>query len=127
MTTALTRTCPGYLCNYVMELDALNLCAALCKYGYPAEVRENRSDWPGNLCGGPHTSFTYSVWMKDHNQCAAAREFRRGLYAAVGVLASPEAFAEGVLAGAALRGREKYKPKISGGRVRLPLQLAAKV
>jgi hypothetical protein len=123
MTMVLVRKVPVYLCNYYMEIDALNLCAALCKYGYDAEVRTVRSDWPETRIHTAYSSFTFSIWLKDSTQYEAAREFKRGLYAAVSVSGPPDSFAEGVLAGATLRGldRSGQKPKISGGRARLPM------
>ena len=93
-----------FLCCYADELDALNLCCALDRYGIAVERRENVTTY-SNCSHGPVTYTSHSVWLSNEADYPRAVEFKRGLLAALAIKGDPSAFADGVFAGALMKNR----------------------
>jgi hypothetical protein len=100
----LTIDAPRFLSWYNDEIDACNLCAALRAYGIDAFYRVGDRvygpDFEPQWAGQPMSFCIYVRKSSDHGR---AREFKRGLLAALAIKSDPDAFVHGVLAAAAIR------------------------
>lgn len=103
---------PGYMCCYQDEEAGLELCVLLGRYGIEARVLPPVDPHRANSC--------FRVYVSNAAEVDRAIGFKRGLQAALGMRGDVGAFAEGLMAGALMRGR-RDREKISGSAEDAPL------
>jgi hypothetical protein len=104
------RVRPKYLGYYADELDAQNICAALKAYGI--EAFYNR----GTLaeCNRREDGLYSCIYVANEADFEKAREFKRGLLAALRIRSHPEAFLHGVQAAAQIMGSAIKRRTLNG-------------